>query len=729
MGNVSASATLEQLVADSSWLRRLAFALVKDEATADDLVQDTYTIAATQTPTDGQPLRPWLARVLWNRLRTARRGDRRRRDREHAFGEHATPPARPDEIVDRIEVQRMLAGFVLELAAPQRDVVLLHYFEGLTSKEIGLRLGIASGTVRWRLKQAVDELRERMDQRSPNRAWLPPLAAFARTTRSVKVALLPKLLFVAFLLLAIVGFVLRAQLDQPERATPMPRAAHSSAVSSGLAMLSDTSSSGDVRRALGAEPTFGAEQRSLRGIVIDLDGRGVEDADVVLDCGYVDGFKQHERSRTGGAFEFEADSRCSYVLSATKGDARGEQSWSDTSIDARAFTPSDFPSLTSKIEILHATVGGREFERLHTVVQLRPLSTIVVRVLDAETGAPLTGAKISSGWSSDDGVSAVSGPDGLARLSVQLPANLTVEAAQYAAAREVVEDPRRRAPNRHGTRGVIILRGSAVPDAFAVNLEVRLSRGIAIGGTVIGTDGNVVAGARVLLSRPPEETSDAAATTDANGHFKTNVPNAGGYHLAADRRDLTSDGVVVVQIPVEGRTDLVARVAPRGEIRGAVVDLDNKPVAGARVSLVDGTRRPVATDATGRFAIENIAGVVDLIANRGTDASAIHHAQIKSGEQADVVLQIGPSGISGIAVDRDGAPVAGADIYLNDCCETNPHIVPGTHFTSDANGMFSIDAPRGNFLLSIRRNEDDDYEAEDDLKVTGGTRDVRLLVP
>jgi RNA polymerase sigma-70 factor (ECF subfamily) len=729
MGKVSTSATLELLVADSSWLRRLAFALVKDEATAEDLVQDTYTIAATQTPTDGQPLRPWLARVLWNRLRTARRGDRRRRDREHAFGEHATAPARPDEIVDRIEVQRMLAGFVLELAAPQRDVVLLHYFEGLTSKQIGLRLGIASGTVRWRLKQAVDELRERMEQRSPNRAWLPPLVALARTTRSAKVVLLPKLLFVAFILLAIVGFVLRAQLDQPVRATPMTRAAHSSAVSSGSAMLSDTSLSGDVRRTLGAEPTFGAEQRSLRGIVIDLDGRGVEGADVVLDCGYVDGFKQHTRSRIGGAFELEADSRCSYVLIATKGDARGEQSSSGVAIDERAFTPGEMPSLKSKIESLNATVGGPEFERLRTVIQLRPLSTTVVHVVDAETGAPLAGAKISSGWSFDDGVSAVSGPDGLARLSVQLPANLTVEAARYASARELVADPRRSAPNRHGTRGVIILRGSSVTDASAVNLEVRLRRGIAVSGTVIGTDGLVVSDARVVFSRPPEETSDAAATTDANGHFETNVPSAGGYHLVADRRDLTSDGVIVVQIPVEGRTDLVARVAPRGEIRGAVVDLGNKPVAGARVSLVDGSRRPVATDATGSFAIENIAGAVDLIANRGSDASAILHVQIKSGERADVVLQIGPSGIAGIAIDRDGVPVPGADVYLNECCETNPHVVPGRHFTSDASGTFAVDTPRGNFVLSVRRNEDDGYDAEDDVKVAGGSHGVRLLVP
>lgn len=51
MGMVNASATLEQLVADSSWLRRLAVALVKDEATAEDLVQDTLGKPERETST------------------------------------------------------------------------------------------------------------------------------------------------------------------------------------------------------------------------------------------------------------------------------------------------------------------------------------------------------------------------------------------------------------------------------------------------------------------------------------------------------------------------------------------------------------------------------------------------------------------------------------------------------------------------------------------------------
>src|SRR5262245_50294658 len=129
----SAAITLDQLAAETVWLRRLAGSLVADQA--DDVVHDTLLIASERAPAD-RPLRPWLARVLVNRVRMVARSGTRRRKREHAIGELATPPARPDELADRIRLQRKLAGFVLDLAQPMRDVVMLHYVEGLTSIEI-----------------------------------------------------------------------------------------------------------------------------------------------------------------------------------------------------------------------------------------------------------------------------------------------------------------------------------------------------------------------------------------------------------------------------------------------------------------------------------------------------------------------------------------------------------------------------------------------------------------
>jgi protocatechuate 3,4-dioxygenase beta subunit len=329
-------------------------------------------------------------------------------------------------------------------------------------------------------------------------------------------------------------------------------------------------------------------------------------------------------------------------------------------------------------------------------------------------------------------VAAVTGSDGIARVNVLLPSNITVEADHYASAREVLHDPSEaRDSVALNERSALILGGSPPADVQAeVSLGVRLSRGIIVSGTVVDPDGSSVAGATVELSGPgAAHLIEVTAKSDANGNFETRIPAAGHYAFSAQRRDRANDGAVDVLIPIEGRTNLVARVVPRGEIRGTVVDLGNKPVAGALVSLADGSIRPVETDANGRFVIENIVGVVDLIANRGSNASAIHHAQIKSGERAEVVLRIGPSGISGIAVDHDGTPVPRADVYLNPSSEADPPTMRGKHFTTDTSGRFSFDTPRGDFVLSVRRDEEDDYEDEDDLKVTGGSHDVRVIVP
>lgn len=731
MGMVNASATLEQLVADSNWLRRLAVALVRDEATADDIVQDTYSIAATQAPTDGRPMRPWLARVLSNRARTASRSARRRRGREQAFGELAAAPARPDEIVDRIELQRTLAGFVLGLAAPQRDVVLLHYFEGLTSKEIGERLGIAPGTVRWRLKSAIDELRERLEERSPNRAWVPALAAFTRKAPTVRVALLPKLLLAAFVLLAIFGFVLRAQLasTQSEKQARSAAQHHGSRGAPKFSLTSDRSAVAPVGPGL----VFGAEQRRLEGRVIDVDGHGVDGADVEIECGYEDGVKQKQRSGAGGAFAFEIDPHCNYLITATKGDSAGQQSWLGASTLGSARTEDDHGD--RERDEIRQHMRDFDAEWFRTVVQLRRLSPSVVRVIDADTGAPVANAKVSTGWIYDDGVSTVTGADGIARVKVPLPANITVNADAYATARELVENPT--SPGCEGRskeRSSVILGVPAKCEVpTPVTVDVRLHRGIVVSGTVVGADGNPVADANVVLSGPtsaaPSKVVDVKTKTDASGRFETKVGAAGRYALTADRSDLTNSGPVGVDVPAQGRTGVIAHVFLRSAIRGTVVDLSAKPVAGARVSLADGSIPPVVTDASGRFAIENVGGRIDLIANHGSDASAFQHVQLEPGRAAEVVLQIGPSGISGVAVDHDGTPVEDAEVWLNSCCDSNPSLVAGKRLTTDASGRFAFDTPRGDFKLSVKRSADDDYEDEDDLAVTGGSHDVRLAVP
>jgi RNA polymerase sigma-70 factor (ECF subfamily) len=147
---------LDQLTAEMGWIRRLAMALVKDASTADDVAQEAYLAAAGHVPLD-RPLRPWLSRVVLNVVRMRGRSAKRREFRELAAPSPDTVPTAA-ELIDRVELQRRVAGEVLSLAEPYRSTVLLHYFEDLSSAEIARRSGVPEGTVRRRLKVALDEL-------------------------------------------------------------------------------------------------------------------------------------------------------------------------------------------------------------------------------------------------------------------------------------------------------------------------------------------------------------------------------------------------------------------------------------------------------------------------------------------------------------------------------------------------------------------------------------------
>ncbi len=174
--------TAEDLLAEAGWAQRLARCLVQEDADADDLLQETW-IAATGAGLERGTLRPWLRKVLKNRAYNRSRDERRRRDGHQAAAAEATAtvPA-PDELLARMQLQRLLAEEVCALAEPLRQTVLLRFYEGLTSADIARALAVPAGTVRWRLKQALDELRTRLDTRHGKRGvWVPLLAPMLRS--------------------------------------------------------------------------------------------------------------------------------------------------------------------------------------------------------------------------------------------------------------------------------------------------------------------------------------------------------------------------------------------------------------------------------------------------------------------------------------------------------------------------------------------------------------------
>lgn len=165
-GGRSRARSSESLLAHAARLRRLAAHLVADPATADDLVQDTFVAALRHAPDEDRPLGPWLGRVIRNFARRSRRDHARREERElRATGARERDLAPPDLVAERLEAQRALLDALSALDEPVRATLVLRYFEELSCADIARMQSTPAGTVRWRLKRGLDELREKLDAR------------------------------------------------------------------------------------------------------------------------------------------------------------------------------------------------------------------------------------------------------------------------------------------------------------------------------------------------------------------------------------------------------------------------------------------------------------------------------------------------------------------------------------------------------------------------------------
>ncbi len=163
-----------ELLANETFVRRLARSLEADETGADDLVQETWIAALQRGPFDRFGLRSWLVRVLRNLAASRLRSRVRREARERAC---ARPVIQPDtaELVERIEVQHRLVAAVLGLPEVYREVVLRHYFRGESTRVMAASLGKPEATVRTRLRRAREQLRKELCGRNFGNGY----AAFA----------------------------------------------------------------------------------------------------------------------------------------------------------------------------------------------------------------------------------------------------------------------------------------------------------------------------------------------------------------------------------------------------------------------------------------------------------------------------------------------------------------------------------------------------------------------
>ncbi len=149
-------------------LRRYAFALTRDHAAADDLVQDCLERAVSRwylRRADAQ-LRAWLFTILHNLFVSALRTRRRRplHDDIDKTPDAAVsvPPAQEGSLAGREMLERFGA-----LSEDHQEVLLLVGVEGMEYASAAQALGVPVGTVMSRLSRAREQFRRLLDGERP----------------------------------------------------------------------------------------------------------------------------------------------------------------------------------------------------------------------------------------------------------------------------------------------------------------------------------------------------------------------------------------------------------------------------------------------------------------------------------------------------------------------------------------------------------------------------------
>jgi RNA polymerase sigma-70 factor, ECF subfamily len=141
---------------------RIARSVLSSDAAAEDAAQEAcaHAVAALGTLRDPASFAPWFYRIVVNEARQGHRRMVRELPLEASLGNRI--PSRPDEFSsrdDRIDVRRAIDA----LEPALRATIVLRYYFGMSSAEIGRILSTSPVTARWRLMVAHRKLRVLLD--------------------------------------------------------------------------------------------------------------------------------------------------------------------------------------------------------------------------------------------------------------------------------------------------------------------------------------------------------------------------------------------------------------------------------------------------------------------------------------------------------------------------------------------------------------------------------------
>lgn len=148
-----------------------ALPLVSNEADAEDVCQDAFIRALERLDDCRDParFRAWFLTIVRNRAHNVRKY-LRRREAEPIDNVAAVGSRNPMRDMELSELSYRLRAALDQLTERQRQVVLLHDYEGWQHAEIGKRLGMTAGASRFSLHAARKKLRSLLAKDASERA-------------------------------------------------------------------------------------------------------------------------------------------------------------------------------------------------------------------------------------------------------------------------------------------------------------------------------------------------------------------------------------------------------------------------------------------------------------------------------------------------------------------------------------------------------------------------------
>jgi RNA polymerase sigma-70 factor (ECF subfamily) len=143
----------------------LAYRLLGERGGAEDVVQEAFLNVWRQGATYDTrrgTVRTWLLTIVHHRAIDQMRSARSKSSADTVIDDAMPLPAKEDtwtEVVRGLEHERVQQAMAA-LPPEQRQVVDLAYYGGFTQTEIAQRVGIPLGTVKGRMRLALDKLRD-----------------------------------------------------------------------------------------------------------------------------------------------------------------------------------------------------------------------------------------------------------------------------------------------------------------------------------------------------------------------------------------------------------------------------------------------------------------------------------------------------------------------------------------------------------------------------------------